>query len=114
MKTRHFSPRTEEAYVRWIRKYILFHGKRHPAQMGKAEVAAFVSSLATMHGVSASTQNQALSAVLFLYRAVLETDMPWLQDIARARRPVRLPVVLTRDEVRARWKCTRRRVIMAG
>jgi integron integrase len=95
----HYSRRTERAYTAWIRRYILFHGKRHPATMGAAEAAAFLSHLATCGRVSASTQNQALAALLFLYRHVLGVDLPWLDDIVRAKRPQRLPVVLTRTEV---------------
>ena len=98
LRTRHYSTRTEEAYVAWIRRYILFHAKRHPAEMGAPEVTRFLSSLAVDGRVAASTQNQALSALLFLYREVLELDLPWLDGIVRAER---LPVVLTRDEVRA-------------
>ena len=85
----------------WIRRFILFHGKRHPREMGAAEVTRHRSSLATTGQVAASTQNQALSALLFLYRDVLGVELPWLDEIVRAWRPVRLPVVLTRDEVRA-------------
>ena len=98
---RHFSRRTEEAYVAWIRRYIVFHGKRHPAEMSAPEVTRFLSSLAVDGRVAASTQNQALSALLFLYRDVLQVDLPWLDGIVRAKRPARLPVVLTREEVRA-------------
>jgi integron integrase len=101
IRTRHYSYRTEEAYVGWIRRYILFHGKRHPAEMGKPEVSAFLSSLATDGHVSASTQNQALNALLFLYREVLGGELGWLDDLVRAKRPHRLPVVLTRQEVKA-------------
>ena len=99
-RLRHLSRRTEKAYVGWIRRFILFHGKRHPADMGSAEMTAFLSSLATEGRVTASTQNQALSALLFLHRAVLDRDVPWLDDLVRAKRPGRLPVVLSRDEVR--------------
>jgi integron integrase len=95
------SRRTEEAYVAWIRRFIFFHDKRHPAEMGAAEVTKFLTSLAVDGQVAASTQNQALSALLFLYKDVLEVDLPWLDGIVRARRPERLPVVLSRDEVRA-------------
>jgi integron integrase len=98
---RHYSRRTEKAYVQWIKRYIFFHGKRHPSEMGAAEVTTFLSSLAVDGRVAASTQNQALSALLFLYRDVLAVDLPWLDDIVRAKRPQRLPVVLTRQEVRA-------------
>jgi integron integrase len=101
LRTRHYSRRTEEAYVAWIRRYIFFHGKRHPADLSAPEVTRFLTSLAVEGGVAASTQNQALSALLFLYRDVLDVDLPWLDDIVRAKRPARLPVVLTRDEVRA-------------
>jgi site-specific recombinase XerD len=91
---------TEESYVGWIRRFILFHGKRHPAEMGAPEVTRFLTALAVRGQVAASTQNQALSALLFLYRRVLEVDLPWLDGIVRAVTPERLPVVLTRDEVR--------------
>jgi len=101
IRARHYSRRTEEAYVDWIRRFILFHGKRHPSDMGVPEVTAFLTSLVVNGHVSASTQNQALSALLFLYREVLERDLPWLEDVVRAKRPRRLPCVLTRDEVRA-------------
>jgi integron integrase len=100
IRLRHYSPRTEEAYVAWIRRFILFHGKRHPQELGEVEVTAFVSGLAG-DGVSASTQNQALSAILFLYHAVLDRRLPWMQTIVRAQRPTRLPVVLSREEVAA-------------
>ncbi len=101
LRARHYSRRTEEAYVAWMRRYIFFHGKRHPAEMGAPEITRFLTSLAVDGKVAASTQNQALSALLFLYREVLQVDLPWLDDIVRAKRPQRLPVVLTRDEVRA-------------
>jgi integron integrase len=100
LRLRHASARTEEAYVSWIKRYIFFHNKRHPADMGGPEVTAFLTDLAVRGRVAASTQNQALSALLFLYREVLEIDLPWLDDIVRAKRPPRLPVVLTRDETR--------------
>src|SRR3989449_5346026 len=101
VRARHYSRRTEEAYVGWIRRFIFFHGKRHPAEMGGAEITAFLTALAVNGRVAASTQNQALSALLFLYRDVLEVDLPWLNAVVRAKRPARLPIVLTRDEVRA-------------
>jgi integron integrase len=101
IRARHYSLRTEEAYVAWIRRFILFHGKRHPVEMGEAEINAFLTDLAVRAGVSASTQNQALAAVLFLYRHVLEKPLPAIADIVRAKRPQRLPVVLTRAQVRA-------------
>jgi integron integrase len=101
LRTRHYSRRTEQAYVAWIRRFIFFHGKRHPAELGGPEVTRFLSALAVEGRVAASTQNQALSALLFLYRDVLGVDLPWLDNVVRAKRPERLPVVLTRDEVRA-------------
>lgn len=101
IRFKQYSIRTERAYVDWIRQFILFHGKRHPAEMGAAEVEAFLTHLAVAGNVAASTQNQALSALLFLYREVLATDLPWLDGVARAKKPARLPVVLTREEVRA-------------
>jgi len=101
IRSHHYSPRTEEAYIAWIKRYIFFHDKRHPAEMGADEVTRFLSSLALHGHVSASTQNQALSAILFLYQEVLRQNLPWLDGIVRAKRSVRLPVVLTRDEVQA-------------
>ena len=100
VRARHYSRRTEKAYWYWIRYYIFFHGKRHPAQMGAAEVTAFLSWLATARNVAAATQNQALSALLFLYKHVLGQALPWLDEMVRAQRPVRLPTVLTEGEVR--------------
>jgi len=101
LRTRHLSRRTEEPHVVWIRRSIFFHNKRHPAEMGAPEVTGFLTSLAVDGHVAASTQNQALSGLLFLYRDVLEIDLPWLDGIVRAKRPERLPVVLTSAEVRA-------------
>lgn len=101
LRALHYSLRTEDAYVFWIRRYILFHGKRHPRELRGAEAEAFLTALAVERRVSASTQNQALAALLFLYREVLQTELPWLDGITRAKRPVRLPVVLTREEVHA-------------
>ncbi len=98
---RYYSIRTEQAYVQWIRRFILFHGKRHPREMGAPELTAFLSDLALQRNVAASRQNQALHAVLFLYRDVLKLVLPWLDQIARAKKPQRLPVVFTRGEVRA-------------
>ncbi len=100
-RLRHLSRRTEDAYANWIRRFILFHGKRHPQEMAGPEVVAFLTDLAVRGGVAASTQNQALAAILFLYRVVLGRDLEGLRDMVRARRPHRLPVVLSRDEVRA-------------
>ena len=101
IRLKHYSIRTEQAYVDWIKRYILFHGKRHPQEMGKREVEQFLSHLAVERNVAASTQNQALSAILFLYKEVLEQDIGWLDNVERAKRPARLPVVLTATEVRA-------------
>jgi integron integrase len=101
LRARHYSRRTEDTYIAWIKRYIFFHGKRHPAEMGAPEVTRFLTSLAVDGHVAASTQNQALSALLFLYRDVLEVDLPWLDGVVRAKRPARLPIVLTREEVRA-------------
>jgi integron integrase len=95
----HYSYRTEESYIKWIRRFILFNGKRHPREMGSEEVQGFLSDLAVRGNVAASTQNQALSAILFLYQKVLKVKLPWLDEIVRAKRPVRIPVVLTRCEV---------------
>ncbi len=100
IRTRHYSLRTEEAYVGWIRRFIFFHNKRHPAEMGEPEINAFLSGLAVKERVSASTQNQALCALLFLYRHVLEKPFPQLEKLIRAKRPGRLPVVMTRSEVK--------------
>lgn len=99
IRTCHYSARTEEAYVAWIRRFILFHGKRHPREMGPDEITAFLTHLAVQRHVSASTQNQALAALLFLYGKVLASDPGWLDGIVRAKRPERLPVVLTHPEV---------------
>jgi integron integrase len=96
-----YSRRTEKAYVGWIRRFVRFHGVRHPRELGESEVSAFLSYLAVERSVSASTQNQALSAILFLYRQVLKTELGWLDDLVQARRPSRLPVVLTSSEVTA-------------
>ena len=96
----HYSIRTEQAYVDWARRFILFHGKRHPREMGAAEVTAFLTHLAVERNVSASTQNQAKAAILFLYKEVLQQDLPWLDEVVSARKARRLPVVLTQREVR--------------
>lgn len=100
IRARHYSLRTEDTYVQWIKRFILFHDKRHPQTMGAAEVQAFLTDLAVTQHVAASTQNQALSALLFLYKEVLHQEIPWLADVIRAKKPKKLPVVLTRDEVR--------------
>jgi len=101
MRLRHFSPRSEDAYLGWMRRYHEFHGRRNPAQLGPEHVTAFLNALATRGHVSSSTQNQALAALLFLYRGVLGIHLPWLDGLVHAKTPARLPVVLTRDEVRA-------------
>src|SRR5215471_5198901 len=101
MRTRHYSKRTEQTYVHWIRRFIFFHKKRHPVEMAEPEVNQFLTHLAVREKVSASTQNQALCALLFLYRYVIENPLGQLGEVVRARRPKRLPVVLTREEVRA-------------
>jgi integron integrase len=99
MRLKHYSLRTERTYCDWIERFIRFHELRHPRQMGEAEVSAFLTHLARDGAVAASTQNQALSALLFLYKEVLKQGIGWLDNVERAKRPVRLPVVLTRDEV---------------
>ena len=99
LRLKHYSIRTETQYVQWIRRFILFHDKRHPRDMGVAELEAFLTHLAVEGRVAASTQNQALSALLFLYREVLAINLPWLDNVVRAKTPQRLPVVLTRQEV---------------
>jgi len=100
IRTLHYSYRTEQAYVDWARRFILFHGKRHPQELGAPEVGAFLSHLAVERHVSASTQTQARSALLFLYSRVLEVQLPWLDEVATARSQKKLPVVLTTSEVR--------------
>ena len=100
LRSRHYSRRTEQSYSLWVRRFILFHGLRHPAEMGEAEINAFLTDLAVKRKVSASTQNQALAALLFLYRHVLGRKVGDLGDVIRARKPQRLPVVMTRDEVK--------------
>jgi len=99
IRVRHYSIRTEQAYCDWIRRFVIFHGKRHPSELGAAEVEAFLTALAVEGRVAASTQNQAKSALLFLYREVLGAELPWLDHIQKAKAQVRLPVVLTRAEV---------------
>jgi integron integrase len=99
IRRRHYSRRTEEAYVHWIRRFIWFSRKRHPRELGEAEVTAFLNHLAVERKVAGATQNQALSALLFLYRAVLGVELEWLRGIERPSRPPRMPAVLTRDEV---------------
>lgn len=101
LRSRHYSPRTERAYVLWVRRFVRFHGLRHPSELGGPEVGTFLTHLAVDRSVAASTQNQALSALLFLYRHLLGRELGEFGSVARARRPQRLPVVLSRDEVRA-------------
>jgi integron integrase len=100
IRFKHYSLRTEQAYVGWVRQFIRFHGLRHPQSMGGPEVVQFLNALANERQVAASTQNQALSALLFLYGEVLGIELPWMGEIARAKHPRRLPVVLSREEVR--------------
>jgi integron integrase len=101
MRTRHLALRTEQAYLQWLRRYVAFHKRKHPRQLGAPEVEQFLTHLALHRKVSAATQNQALQAILFLYRHVLGIELPWLANVTRASQPKRLPVVLTRTEVRA-------------
>jgi integrase len=101
LRLRHYSRRTEEAYVTWIRRFIIFHGKKHPSLLGKDEIVRYLTWLAVQQQVSASTQNQALSALLFLYRQVLQVDPGAIDHVPHAQGPVRVPVVLSLDEVRA-------------
>ncbi len=100
LRLKHYSIRTEESYIQWIKRYIFFHNKTHPRDMGEKQISAFLTHLAVDKNVSASTQNQALSALLFLYKAVLGQDLAWITDVVRAKRPKRLPVVMSREEVR--------------
>jgi integron integrase len=101
IRMRHYSLRTEDTYLHWIKRFILFHGKRYPTEMGAVEIGRFLSALAMEHQVSASTQNQALNAVLFLYRHVLDLNPGWIDNVVRAKQPQRLPVVLRKHEVKA-------------
>jgi len=99
LRVHHYAMKTEKSYVQWIKRFILFHKKRHPKDMGKLEVEAFLTWLAVKRHVAPSTQNQALQAILFLYRKVLKIELAWLDDVVRAKRPHRIPVVLSRREV---------------
>ena len=101
IRARHYSRRTEASYVHWIKQFIFFHGKRHPMEMGEAEINSFLTSLAVKEKLSASTQNQALSALLFLYQHVLNKPLDWIQPEVRAKKAVRLPIVLTKTEIKA-------------
>ena len=100
VQTRHYSRRTEKTYSNWIKQYILFHNKRHPIELGEVEVNQFLSHLATKRNVSASTQNQALSAILFLYKNVLNKELGDFGNVVRAKRSRKIPVVFSRDEIR--------------
>ena len=101
IRLKHYSIRTEESYVQWIKRYILFHGKRHPKEMGEAEIRDFLTHLAVEGKVAASTQNQALSALLFFYQEVLRQKIGWVEDVVRAKRPQKIPVVFTKEEAMA-------------
>ena len=101
LRLKHYSRRTELSYIQWIRRYIIYHNKRHPSEMGADEITAFLSYLAVKRNVSAGTQNLALSAILFLYKHVLEVKLPWLDKVVRAKQTKHLPVVLTREEIKA-------------
>ncbi len=101
MRVRHYSYRTEQQYVQWVRRFIEFHRRRHPGKMGGPEVETFLTHLANVRRVTASTQNQALAALLFLYKTVLNVELPWLENVIRAKRSEHLPVVLTPEEVAA-------------
>ena len=104
LRLKHYSYQTEKTYVQWVKRFIVYHDKRHPTEMGKEEVEAFLTYLAVDQHVSASTQNQALSALLFLYNEVLQKPPGWI-DVTWAKKPERLPVVLTREEVRLYSRC---------
>ncbi len=99
MRLKHYSLRTEQTYCDWVERFIRFHQLRHPRELGEPEVAEFLTHLARVANVAASTQNQALSALLFLYKQVLKQEIGWLKDVERAKKPIRVPVVLTPDEV---------------
>lgn len=105
MRARHYSPRTERCYLDWIRRVVRTNERRHPRVMGGAEVERFLTALAVEGRVAASTQNQALSALLFLYPHVLDMKLPWMENVVRARRPARVSAVLSREEVRAMLAC---------
>lgn len=115
LRVKHYSLRTEAVYIGWIKRFVVANGKRHPRDMGVAEIEAFLSTLAVEGQVAASTQNQALSALLFLYRDVLAIDLPWMENVVRAKRPQRLPVVLSKGEVTALLaRLAGREALMAG
>jgi len=110
LRSRHYSRRTEQAYCLWVRRFTYFHGNRHPATLAEPEINAFLTHLAVTEKVSASTQTQALSALLFLYRNILGQPVGELGELIRAKESKRLPVVLTREEVRLCWRSSRRQV----
>ncbi len=99
LRVKHYSLRTERSYCDWVKRFVRFHGVRHPREMGAAEITAFLTHLARVGDVAASTQNQAFSAILFLYQQVLKQEVGWVDEVERAKRPKRVPVVLTRNEV---------------
>jgi site-specific recombinase XerD len=104
IRLKHFSLKTEKSYVHYVRDFILFHDKRHPKDMGADEIRAYLSHLAIARNVAPLTQTVALSALLFLYRQVLQIDLPYIDDIERAKKPERLPVVFSRSEVKQSWR----------
>ncbi len=106
IRVKHYSVRTEQAYVDWIRRFILFHGKRHPEQMGAEEIENFLSHLTVDRNVAASTQNQALSAIIFLYREVLNIDLPWLENVARAKKTPKAFSWSSATKRSSRYSCT--------
>ena len=101
LRVKHYARRTEQSYIHWIKRFILFHNKRHPRDMSSKEVEAFLTHLAVKRHVSAGTQNLALSAILFLYKHVLKIELPWLNNVTRAKVKKRIPVVFTREEIKA-------------
>jgi len=105
IRFKHYSRRTEQSYTHWIKRYILFHGKRHPKEMGAPEIESFLSALAIDRNASASTQNLALSSILFLYKEVMGIELPWLDNIVHAKKPQRLPTVLSEAEVKRLLTC---------
>ena len=100
IRVRHYSIRTEEAYIKWVRRFVLFHGKKHPLHMGEKEIGEFLTHLAVKENVAPSTQNQALSAILFLYKDVLRQELNWVDNILWAKKEKRLPVVFTKEEAK--------------
>ena len=114
LRTQNYSYRTEKTYINWIRKYILFHNKRHPKEMGEREINQFLTYLAVNQKVAASTQNQALSALLFLYKRILRKEIGWIGNIQRARKPKKIPVVFTREEVKKSDVASTRQMLAHG